>query len=82
MVSRLSPDGRLSLMAGGGEDASPLTGEPARMSTLPAARTIDQHAVQRFLLQSMPPCSIGVSPIVGTDKSCNMMKYIDTHTDI
>lgn len=29
MVSRLSPVGRLSLMAGGGEDASPLTGEPA-----------------------------------------------------
>lgn len=29
MVSRLSPECRLSLMAGGGEDASPLTGEPA-----------------------------------------------------
>lgn len=28
MVSRLSPDGLLSLMAGGGEDASPFTGEP------------------------------------------------------
>lgn len=32
MVSRLSPDGRLSLMAGGGEDASPLTGDPATAS--------------------------------------------------
>lgn len=34
MVSRLSPDGPLSLMAGGGEDASPLTGEPATLNTL------------------------------------------------
>lgn len=48
MVSRLSPDGRLSLMAGGGEDASPLTGEPATVSTLPEARTIDQHTLQSF----------------------------------
>lgn len=34
MVSRLSPDGRLSLMAGGGEDASPLTGDPATASSV------------------------------------------------
>lgn len=34
IVSRLSPAGRLSLMAGGGEDASPFTGEPATASTL------------------------------------------------
>lgn len=33
MVSRLSPDGRLSLIAGGEEDASPLTGEPATAAT-------------------------------------------------
>lgn len=44
MVSRLSPDGRLSFMAGGGEDASPFTGEPATVSTLPEARTVDQRA--------------------------------------
>lgn len=36
MVSRLSLAGRLSLMAGGGEDASPFTGEPARVSRLQA----------------------------------------------
>lgn len=40
MVSRLSPDGRLSLMAGGGEDASPLTGEPAAWSTSSEAEAI------------------------------------------
>lgn len=33
IVSRLSLAGRLSLMAGGGEDASPFTGEPATAST-------------------------------------------------
>lgn len=36
IVSRLSPAGRLSLMAGGGEEASPFTGEPATASTLAA----------------------------------------------
>lgn len=34
MVSRLSPECRLSLIAGGGEDASPLTGEPGTVNTL------------------------------------------------
>lgn len=33
MVSRLSTVCRLSLVAGGGEAASPLTGEPALVST-------------------------------------------------
>lgn len=49
IVSRLSPDGRLSLMAGGGEDASPLTGDPATVSTLPEAGTIVQHTLEKFL---------------------------------
>lgn len=51
MVSRLSPDGRLSLMAGGGEDASPLTGEPATVSTLPEARTVEQHTLEKLRFQ-------------------------------
>lgn len=36
IVSRLSLAGRLSLIAGGGEDASPFTGEPAGVSKLQA----------------------------------------------
>lgn len=45
MVSRWSPDGRLSLMAGGGEDASPLTGEPA-----PVSGTFDQNTQEKFAI--------------------------------
>lgn len=41
MVSMLSPDGLLSLMVGGGDDASPLTGEPGAECRLLEAGTID-----------------------------------------
>lgn len=39
----------MSLMAGGGEDASPLTGDPVTVSTLPEAGTIVQHTLEKFL---------------------------------
>lgn len=51
MESKLSPECRLSLIAGGGEDASPLTGEPATVSTLLQTRTI-YHTLDEF------PCTI------------------------
>lgn len=44
MVSRLSPAGRLSLTAGGGDEAEPLPGgEPATVSMSPGARAAHCH---------------------------------------
>lgn len=76
IVSRLSPAGRLSLMAGGGEEASPFTGEPATAGTLATlvllltlAKT--EHAAfaeVSFLHQAAPTSPLtwtNVSPLIG-----------------